>query len=203
MELSEFLSNGIGLEIYKTAKKFSEDTEGEDELQVILRGHLYIEHELEKSLRLKLVEPDYILGSRFMFASKVNLAAALGLLPKDIKKIYEKLNSIRNNYAHRLDFKITDKHLNDIVSCMSESVKRRYSGSSEKTLLENMKCVMSALLMDALVRNYWYRGSELIEEKERLEELIMMKKNPLSDEELQKRKDAVERKAYDLLYSEQ
>ncbi|CJV76078.1 Uncharacterised protein [Streptococcus pneumoniae] len=202
MELSEFLSNGAGLEIYKTAKKFTEDTKGEDELQVILRGHLYLEHELEKSLRLELVEPDYILTNRFMFTSKVNLAVGLGLLPKSRKKIYEKLNSIRNNYAHQLDFKITEKHLNDVVSCMDEEVKKRYSGSSEKTLLENMKNVISALLMDALSRNYWYRVNELIEERDRLNELIMMKENPLSEEELQKRKDAVNQKAYNLLYSE-
>lgn len=201
VELSEFLSNGIGLEIYKTAKKFNEDTEGEDELQVILRGHLYLEYELEKLLRLELAEPDCILTNRFMFASKVNLAVALGLLPKDIKKMYEKLNSIRNNYAHQLDFKITEKHLNDIVSCMNESVKHRYSGSSEKTLLENMKSIFSALLMDAIMRNYWYRVNELVEERDKLKEMIMMRENPLSDEELQKRKDALNNKAHELLYS--
>ncbi|EJR41435.1 hypothetical protein IIK_05816 [Bacillus cereus VD102] len=204
MELSEFLSNGIGLEISKSALKFFEDTEGEDELQVILRGHLYIEHELEKLLRLALVEPDYVLtNNRFMFASKVDLAVSLGLLPKSSKKVYGKLNSVRNNYAHQLDFKITEKNLSDIVSCMDESMKHKYKGSSEKTLLENMKCVISTLWLDAMVRGYWYRVSELKAEKERVKELIMMKKNPLSDEELQKRIDTVERKAHDLLYSEQ
>ncbi|MBJ7939515.1 hypothetical protein JDS73_31455 [Bacillus cereus] len=84
---------------------------------------------------------------------------------------------------------------------MNESVKHRYSGSSEKTLLENMKSIFSALLMDAIMRNYWYRVNELVEERDKLKELIMMRENPLSDEELQKRKDALNNKAHDLLYS--
>lgn len=191
-------STGIGLEIFQSAHKFNEDTKGEDELQVILRGHLYIEHEIEKLLRLELAEPDCILTPRFMFTSKVNLAVALGLLPKNRKKMYEKLNSIRNNYAHQLDFKIKEKHLNDIVSCMDEEVKRRYSGSSEKTLLENMKCAISALWLDAILRVYWYSVNELQEEMDRVNELYMMKENPLSDEELQKRSEEIMRKANEI-----
>ncbi|MDM5465464.1 hypothetical protein [Bacillus cereus] len=192
-------STGIGLEIVQAVNKFNEDTKGEDELQVILRGHLYIEHEIEKLLRLELAEPDYILkNNRLMFANKVNLAVALGLLPKNRKTMYEKLNSIRNNYAHQLDFELDEKHLNGIVSCMDKEVKDRYVGSSENTLLENMKCAISALWLDAILRVYWYRADELQEEMDRVDELYMMKENPLSDEELQKKSEEVMRKVNEL-----
>ncbi|PRT06973.1 hypothetical protein C6356_00685 [Bacillus wiedmannii] len=107
-------------------KTFIDKTDAEDDLQIFLRGHLYIEHEIEKLLRNELVNPDFILTDRFMFANKVKLAVALGLIPKDMAKTYNKLNTIRNKYAHELKFQIKENHLSDIISTFNEEIKASY-----------------------------------------------------------------------------
>ncbi|PFS79597.1 hypothetical protein [Bacillus cereus] len=107
-------------------KTFIDKTNAEDDLQIFLRGHLYIEHEIEKLLRNELVNPNFILTDRFMFANKVKLAVALGLIPKDMAKTYNKLNTIRNKYAHELKFQIKENHLSDIISTFNEEIKANY-----------------------------------------------------------------------------
>ncbi|MEH7474541.1 hypothetical protein V7158_22740, partial [Priestia megaterium] len=81
-------------QLLKDLENFTHDTRGENDLQVILRGHLYIEREIAKLLTTALEEPDVILDdNRFMFTNKLNLAVALGLIPKENKKAYEKINT--------------------------------------------------------------------------------------------------------------
>lgn len=111
--------------INRDVDEFMKATNEEDELQIILRGHLYIEHEIEKLLRNHLVEPDVILGGRnkLMFNGKLNLVVALGLLPKDKRGPYDKLGGLRNKYAHRLNYKMTEKDLNGLVDSMDKEIK--------------------------------------------------------------------------------
>ncbi|MDX5813390.1 hypothetical protein [Bacillus cereus group sp. BfR-BA-02730] len=109
--------------IAEQVNEFSEATDGEDPLQVVLRGHLYVEYELERLLRKNMENPDSILTDRFMFMNKVNLAIALGLLPKSRKIAYKKLNDLRNKYAHRLRFEVEHKDLNDFISVMDKEVR--------------------------------------------------------------------------------
>ncbi|MGG1167980.1 hypothetical protein [Bacillus cereus] len=109
--------------ISKDAHEFMRVTNEEDELQIILRGHIYIEHEIERLLRNHLVEPDAILGDRFMFMSKLNLAVALGLISADKKIPYKKLNDLRNDYAHALNYKMTEKALRGLVQSMDKEIR--------------------------------------------------------------------------------
>lgn len=185
------LTGGFEKEGKELLKKFKEDTKSEDELQVVLRGHLYLEHEIEKILRFVLVEPDYILTNRFMFMNKVNLGVALGLIPKEIAKVYEKLNRLRNKFAHTLEFKITDKNVNDIVSHMNENMRKMCSVSCEKTLLEKVKAVISVIWMDAMFRVFQYEISVYAKELQQLNDLVTMHLNPLSPDEVKKREKEV------------
>ncbi|MCU5343279.1 hypothetical protein OCA10_29700 [Bacillus cereus] len=118
-EIGDFCSARIEEQV----NEFSEVTDGEDSLQIVLRGHLYVEYELERLLRKNMENPDSILTDRFMFMNKVNLAIALGLLPKSRKKAYKKLNDLRNKYAHRLRFEVEHKDLDDFISDMDKEVR--------------------------------------------------------------------------------
>jgi len=118
-EIGDFCSARIAEQV----DEFSEVTDGEDSLQIVLRGHLYVEYELERLLRKNMENPDSILTDRFMFMNKVNLAIALGLLPKSRKKAYKKLNDLRNKYAHRLRFEVEHKDLDDFISDMDKEVR--------------------------------------------------------------------------------
>lgn len=106
--------------------EFMDATKGEDELQIVLRAHLYIEYELEKMLRNYFVEPKVFLGKDPSFSSKLNLVVALGLLPKDKLSPYEKFNTLRNRYAHRLRFSVTDEKLDELASSLDKELKRDF-----------------------------------------------------------------------------
>ncbi|WP_255262190.1 hypothetical protein [Bacillus cereus] len=111
--------------INKDMDEFMDATNEEDELQIILRGHIYIEHEIEKMLINHLVEPSVIMGgrNRLNFNTKLNLAVALGLLPKDKKSPYDKLGGLRNKYAHKLNYKMTELDLNKLVDSMDKEIR--------------------------------------------------------------------------------
>ncbi|WP_179863349.1 hypothetical protein [Bacillus pseudomycoides] len=98
----------VGEKINEDVQDFLSATVGVDELQLILRGHLYIEHELERLLKIYMVEPKHILTDRFMFMNKLNLAIALGALSSSKKNSYKRLNDLRNRYVHALKFKMSE-----------------------------------------------------------------------------------------------
>ncbi|PEX45965.1 hypothetical protein COJ42_17100 [Bacillus cereus] len=155
-EVVSILKGIAGIFSFKIAEQVNEFltvTDGEDSLQIILRGHLYVEYELERLLRHNIENPDSILTDRFMFMNKINLAIALGLLPKSRKNTYKKLNDLRNKYAHKLRFEVSDKDLDDFISVMDEEVKDDFSEKHKdvdvKDIKLKLKHVLSAVWMDA------------------------------------------------------
>ncbi|WP_180228155.1 hypothetical protein [Bacillus toyonensis] len=120
--LNEFY-NDFNIMIDKSVLEFMEATNDEDELQIILRGQLYIEHEIEKLLRLRLVEPEIYFRNNPMFNSKLNLVVALGLLPRNKMSAYDKFNKLRNKFAHELKYKVTEEKMNGLVSTMDAELK--------------------------------------------------------------------------------
>ena len=113
-------------EFRESFRKFLDDTRGESQLQIILRGHLYIESEILSLLNLALKHPKYILGKNFSFENKLNLAVALGLIAEENIHAYKKLNKIRNNFAHELGYELTEKDFNDFISTFSRELKDHY-----------------------------------------------------------------------------
>lgn len=139
--------------ISRDVDEFMKATNEEDELQIILRGHLYIEHEIEKLLRNYLVEPKYVLGSRSMFMNKLNLATALGLISVSKRNSYKKLNDLRNAYAHELNYKMTEEDLNKLVDSMDEDLngdvfnkewnEKKEMSDEKRTLLKLKRFMLS------------------------------------------------------------
>lgn len=144
----------IGNKVDKDVQEFLDATFGGDELQVILRGHLYIEHELEKLLKIYMVEPQLVLTERFMFMNKINLAIALGALSLDKKTPYKRLNELRNNYVHQLKFKVSETDLNRLVDSFDRdlrdeaSVKKWNEGLPEEyrgSKISKLQCAVLGL----------------------------------------------------------
>ncbi|WP_149185471.1 hypothetical protein [Bacillus sp. AY2-1] len=126
-EKLEGFKEQVGNKIDKDVQEFLNATVGGDELQVILRGHLYIEHELEKLLKIYMVEPELVLTERFMFMNKINLAIALGALSLDKKIPYKRLNDLRNKYVHQLKFKVSETDLNRLVDSFDRDLRGEIS----------------------------------------------------------------------------
>ncbi|PFA19986.1 hypothetical protein CN384_32155 [Bacillus thuringiensis] len=120
--LNEFY-NDFKIKLDKDVIEFMQATNDEDELQIILRGQLYIEHEIEKLLRFSLVEPEIYFRNNPMFNSKLNLVVALGILPRNKMSTYEKFNRLRNKFAHELKYKVTKEKMDELVSTMDAELK--------------------------------------------------------------------------------
>jgi len=150
----EGMPRDVDLNLESDINQFEHDTNGEDALQIILRGHLYIEREITALLKFRLEEEDHeeIFTSRFLFYSKLNWAVALGLIKRENKLAYKNLNDIRNSYAHELGFQLDDKRVNDVVSAMSRGMREEYKKKlreyPEKNAVIKVKLAISVLWHD-------------------------------------------------------
>lgn len=71
-----------------------------DALGLILKGHHGVESLLNASLIEALDESDALELSRITFLLKADLLIALGLLPKERRPLFNRLNTYRNKFAH-------------------------------------------------------------------------------------------------------
>jgi hypothetical protein len=75
--IDEKLYEKFSKHIYSPLLKMNES------MTTILRGHLYIENEIEKQLETYLKHPEVLDLSRMKFPSKLDLLVAVGLMDKN------------------------------------------------------------------------------------------------------------------------
>lgn len=189
--------------ILRAIDAFKKDLEHENDLQAILRGHIYIEHEIEKLLDLALVDPKMVFGGFGAFKNKLNLAVGLGLINKDDYKSYVKITDIRNKYAHNLDYMFTREDLNTLLQSFSPALKEEYEMNGKKnsfyTDSENI-----ALKLRGIIALLWSHMMIIVDKEERkfiLEQIYIMKGigKVMTDEEFSKLKkmdEAIDRGEY-------
>lgn len=105
------------------------DLARQDFLGLILRGHLHIEALLNSKIKSRLSCPSAIdldddKGLRF--TQKIDLAVAMGILPKDSAPAFKKLNAYRNDLAHNLSFQPGLKEARDFANLLSGEVRLAY-----------------------------------------------------------------------------
>ena len=88
----------------------------ESPLEVVLRGHLWTEAMLDRSIAVKLQHPHHVDLGRLAFVVKAELAASLGLVPSDALAGFRALNRIRNRIAHDLDFEYSPEQEAELVA---------------------------------------------------------------------------------------
>jgi hypothetical protein len=95
----------------------------EQPLEVLLRGHLWVEAELIAVLEDVLPFPRQIDLGRFSFPQKVSLVAAHGFVrPEDVPG-YMKLNSLRNKVAHNLAAEPDDNYAHELLKSFGPHLK--------------------------------------------------------------------------------
>ncbi|MFE4047131.1 hypothetical protein [Priestia sp. YIM B13490] len=110
----------------KDFDQFIIDTAEENTLQIVLRGHLYIEREITTFLELALKEPQEVITERTFYGNKLSLAYALGILSKDDKISCKNLGEIRNSYAHKWGFEVKEVDFDKLVSSFKGDLKKHY-----------------------------------------------------------------------------
>lgn len=88
-------------------------------LTQLLKGHLWLEHAIGRSLEIGLRHPERVKIERMSFASKLDLVFAHAWLPEEFESALRCVNSLRNGAAHALDYQLTEIEMKRLVDSMS------------------------------------------------------------------------------------
>lgn len=77
----------------------------EDELGLIIKGHLFVEVVVNQIVSKRCKNPKVILSDHrtYSFAVKLQMLYQMGLIPDHIYQNIQKVNKIRNQFAHNLE----------------------------------------------------------------------------------------------------
>ena len=109
-------------------KQFADDLRREDDVGLVLRGHLHVEHQLMELASMFLPFADRCDWGRFSFRSKVELAYACGM-PGDLKDLLERLGTLRNDFAHKLGASLSQRATLDLYNSLSKRLGDGLRGS--------------------------------------------------------------------------
>jgi hypothetical protein len=99
-----------------TITKLEDFFEGNNPLIAdVVTYHLRLESLLEKILKEYLVEPEVLDFDRMMFAQKASFACAIGKIERPLYEVLKRMNSLRNKFAHRMDFKPSFDQIHDLI----------------------------------------------------------------------------------------
>jgi len=108
------------------------------ELQLIISTHLYIENGLDEMLD-KIFKYDNEI-TKLPFKHKLIVASGVGLDHEEIE-MFKKINSLRNKFAHKLNYKI---NWNDISTLSKHSTYTKRDWDKDKTRV--LSYILSAVL---------------------------------------------------------
>jgi hypothetical protein len=94
-------------EISKATFDYWMHPEEKEILSIVVMGHLVIESLLVESIKTQLKFPDEFDPYSLSFPKKVELCVAQDILSPSQKAVYLKLNTIRNKFAHQLNYDFT------------------------------------------------------------------------------------------------
>ena len=89
-----------------TDTKFIQDLQREDDVGLVLLGHIHIEHQLIELISEVLPYPERCDWQKINYSTKVNLAHSCGL-PERLRDSLNKIGKLRNDFAHNLDASIS------------------------------------------------------------------------------------------------
>src|SRR5712672_181774 len=89
----------------------------EDDLGLIVRGHIFVEHQIREFISVAAPKPDLFKFSDFDYFSTVRIAFILGL-DAEFHRSLPALGSLRNKFSHRLDMKLDDQMADNFYETM-------------------------------------------------------------------------------------
>lgn len=142
-------------EAKKLYKAFMRATKSSEILIVILKAHLYMEQELIRSLTDTLLDEKILSGTTFR--QKLDLAHSIGIID-DIYGPLGKVNSIRNSYAHSIDYTFDEKIFEDLLSTLSKTDKDDFLSAYEemKPLVFDGTIPELSFKLQVLLGNIWF-----------------------------------------------
>ena len=115
-----------------TNEQFHADLLNEDELGAVIRGHLHVEYCLNKLLKRQIPFFDGLEKLNLVYEVKIVLAIAMGL-NSQYEKPLKGIGLIRNKYAHRPEFKISESDTRNWHKTFSTEDKNIIQGAYQST----------------------------------------------------------------------
>jgi hypothetical protein len=136
-----------------------------DPVSMILKCHLLAEFYLDRLINIMMPRGDIITESRFQFSEKLKIIDALDILNKKIIDSLGKLNSIRNDCSHVLDYIISETDIEKLGMCFRDDylIDKKQHGSDQKKLLRMVLMSIMARTTGA-VRRISKKKLEFLEE---------------------------------------
>jgi hypothetical protein len=100
---------------------FAEFKRDADDLAVVVRAHLHIEHELDELIYFAAPNPTH-LKERMEYSEKVWLALVLGM-NAELKPALTAAGTLRNRFAHNLDTTLTKGDSKDLIHKLTREVR--------------------------------------------------------------------------------
>lgn len=113
-------------------EEFQLALQGEDELGLVVRAHIYIESSLNALIESLLVSPKHLDKMNLDFSQRVSLSIALGLRPQYESPLLA-LGTLRNHFAHRTGAKLSKDKVNNLYAALSSEDKALVQQSHERT----------------------------------------------------------------------
>ena len=83
----------------------------------IIKGHILVEHHLNRFILSSVNSPEDFDDSKFSFAQKIQLSSMLGLRKASLREELILLNKLRNEIAHKLSY--TERLLDNLISLVT------------------------------------------------------------------------------------
>jgi len=106
---------------------------GEDELGVVIRAHTHIEATLNELLELMVPFPQFLKETRLAYGQTVRLACAHGLKKQHLPPLLA-MGKIRNDFAHKLNAKLTKDRVSELYGSLSPDDRKTVHASYQKTM---------------------------------------------------------------------
>lgn len=90
-----------------------------NKLVILVKAHLWVERRLNSCLEANLENPNALALDRMSFHHKVNLAESLGILGGTWLAAVRRLNAVRNEAAHRLEWELSDADVHALVDAVA------------------------------------------------------------------------------------
>lgn len=153
--LDELRRIEIAKESRNLNKKFMEDTKSNDILIIILKAHLYMERELIKTLTDTILDEKVLKATTFR--QKLDLAKSMGLLDEYYGAL-GKVNSIRNSFAHSIEYTFDEKTYEDLLSTLPKIDKDDFINEYElwRDMLYDETIPEFNFKLQLLLSNIWF-----------------------------------------------
>jgi hypothetical protein len=139
--------------------QFMAHINAESPLEIIIRGHLWIESSLIRLIEEVLPQPKALDLARYSFPQKTGLVVGLGLLRQEFAPAYLKLNVLRNRVAHDLFSAISEREQEDLIQALGPKLRFMSGIDEEKHKDEPFPEPLRAAIMTLLVELEGVRDS--------------------------------------------